>query len=104
VNAFIDQKSQFSVKIVCTDIVKSMLEDCTIKAKFKTVCYAIDPKVNSEIAIKLLEQMLTLYVRLHTYSFEKDVREKHKAAKRQSKKRSLRTEIKQASSSTDGGH
>ena len=79
-----------------------MLENCTIKAKFNTICYDIDPEVNSEIGINLLEQIL--FVRLRTFSFSKDVREKHKAAKKQSKKRSLRNQLKQANSITDGDH
>ena len=58
-----------------------MLENCTITAKFKAVCYNIDPKVNSKISMNLLEQMLT-FVRLRTFSFAKDVYEKHKAAKK----------------------
>jgi hypothetical protein len=101
---FRSKTSQFAVKIVCADIVKNMLENCTITSKYKTVCSDIDPKVNSEISMNLLEQILTLFVRIRTFSFAKDFREKHKAAKKATRKRSLRTEIKQASSSTDGGH
>ena len=101
---FRSQTAQFSVKIVCADIVTNMLENCTITSNFKTVCYATDPKVDYEISMNLLEQMLTLFVRLRTFSFAKDICEKHKAAKKRTKKRSLRTEIKQASCSTDGGH
>ena len=101
---FRSKTAKFSVKIVCGELVKYMLQDSTIMAKFKAICYEVDPKVNSEIGMNLLEQILTLYVRVRTFSFAKDVCEKHKAAKKQSKKCSLRTEIKQTSSSTDGGH
>ena len=45
--------------------------------------------------------MLTLFVRVRSFSY---AREKHKAAKKLSRKRSLRTEIKKASSSTESGH
>ena len=96
--------AKFSVKVICADIVKKMLENCVITSNFKTLCYDIDPKVDSEISINLLEQILTLFVRIRTFSYAKDVREKHKAAKKSSRKRSLRTEIKQGSCSTDGGH
>ena len=78
-----------------------MLENYTITSNFKTVCYDIDPKVDSEISMNLMEQIVTLFVRIRTFSFAKDVHEKHKAAKKSSKKRSLRTEIKQGSCSTD---
>ena len=63
--------AQFSVKIVCSDIVKSTIENCTITAKFNNVCYDIDPKVNTGIGINLLEQILTLLGRLRTFSFAK---------------------------------
>ena len=92
---FRSKTAKFSVKVICADIVKNMLENCTITSNFKTVCYDIDPKVDSEISMNLLELILTLFVRILTFSFAKDVREKHKAAKKSSKKRSLRTEIKQ---------
>ena len=101
---FRSKTAQFSVKIICADIVKSMFENCVITSNFKTICYDVDPKVDTEISMNLLEQILTLFVRIRTFSFAKDVREKHKAAKKSSKKRSLRTEIKQGSCSTDGGH
>ena len=96
--------AKFSVKLICADFVKKMLEDSVILSNFKTICLDVDPKVDSEISMNLLEQILTLFVRIRTFSYAKDVREKHKAAKKLSKKRSLRTEIKQASCSTDGGH
>jgi len=54
--------------------------------------------------MNLLEQILTLFVRLRTFSFAKDIREKHKLAKKASRKRSLRTDIKQSSSTTVLGH
>ena len=81
-----------------------MLENCTITSNFRTVFYDTDPKVDSEISRNLLEQMLTLFVQLRTFSFAEDICEKHKATKKKTKKRSLRTEIKVASCSTDGGH
>ena len=101
---FRNKTARFSVKIDAAEIVQNIIESSTIKSKFKTVCCDIDPKVDSEISINLLEQMLTLFVRIRTFSFAKDIREKHKAAKKTNKKCSLRTEIKQGSSSTDGGH
>lgn len=101
---FRSETSKFTVKIVCTDIVNHMLQNCTIISNYKSLCYDIDPKVNGEVSLNLLEQMLTLFIRLRTFSFAKDVREKHKAAKKSTKKRALRTEIKKGSSSTDNGH
>ena len=48
--------------------------------------------------------VITLYVRVRSFSFAKDVREKHKATKKESKKRSLRTELTRVSSTTIDGH
>ena len=69
---FRSKSAQFSVKIVCADIVANMFENCAIT---KTVCYSTNSKVDSEISMNLLEQMLT-------FSFAKDICEKHKATKK----------------------
>jgi len=50
---------------------------------------------------KNLEQIVTLFIRVRTFSFAKNTRERHKAAKRESRKRSLRSEIKKSSDSMD---
>ena len=57
-----------------------------------------------QVSLNLLEHVLTLFVKVRTFSYAKDIKEKHKVAKKQTKKRSLRTEIKQASSSLELGH
>ena len=96
---------KFSVAVVCKNIVNDMLQNSVIKSNYKNVCYDVDPKVDTEISMNLLEQILTLFVRTRTFSYAKDIREKHKAAKKASRQRSLRTELKKASSTTDdGGH
>ena len=41
--------------------------------------------------------MITLFVRVRIFSFAKSTRERHKIAKKESRKRSLRTEIKKSS-------
>lgn len=104
-NIFRSKTSNHSSKIICEEIVKTMFENSTIRSKFKTVCYDVDPKVNSEISLNLLEQILTLFVRMRTFSYARDIREKHLASKKKGKKRALRTDIKITSSTTDtGGH
>ena len=100
---FRSHTSEFSVKIVCEDLVYLMLQNNVVISNFKNICYDIDSEVNKEISLNLLEQILTLFVRLRTFSFAKDVRENQKASKKTAKKRSLRPEIKQASCSTEGG-
>ena len=101
---FCTHTSQFSVKIVCKESVHFMLQNSVVVSNFKSICYGIDLEVSKQISLNLLEQILTLLVRLRTFSIAKDVREKQKTSKKTPKKRSLRTEIKQASCSIEGGH
>ena len=56
-----------------------------------------DNLVSQEIQKDVHEQMITLFVRVRTFSFAKCTRERHKIAKKESRKRSLRTEIKKSS-------
>lgn len=101
---FRSKTSNFTTTLVCKDMVKEMLSNCSVLSNFKSVCYGVDPKVSKEISMNLLEHVLTLFTKVRTFSYAKDIREKHKVAKKSSKKRSLRTEIKKSSTSTDMGH
>lgn len=96
--------SNLSTTLNCQDLVKNMLKNCSVLSNFKSVCYTIDPQVSKEVSMNLLEHMLTMFTRVRSFSYARDIREKHKAAKKLAKKRSLRTEIKKASSSKDMGH
>ena len=81
-----------------------ILEDCSVNDNFKYICESADRKVNKEVAKNLLENLILLYIRVRSHSYAKKLKESHKVSKKTSKKRSLRTEIKLASSSTDYGH
>ena len=94
----------FKTSLVCKDLVQEMMKDVIVVSNFNSICSGVDPKVTKEISLNLLDHMITLFVRVRTFSFAKDVREKYKVAKKQSKKHSLRTEIKKATSSKDQGH
>ena len=59
---FRTRTSQFSVKIVCIDLVHFMLQNSVVVSNFKSICYGIDPKVSKEISLNLLEQILTILV------------------------------------------
>ena len=85
-------------------IVKEMLSDCFIISSFKTIWFSAELDVPKEIAFNLLESMLMLYTRIRSFSYARDVREKHRFSKKQGKKSSLRTEIKKSSSSKELGH
>ena len=96
--------AKFTKKIVCSDLVKNVMKDCSVKSNYSAICSTIDETIDKEIQKNLLEHMITIYFRVRTFSFAKDVREKYKADKKKVKSRSLLTSIKIASSSTDLGH
>ena len=97
---FRESTSQFQTKIDSLDLVRKMQVNSSVISNFDAVCYDIEPKVNKEISLNLLEGMLLLFTKVRAFSFAKDVKEKYKAKNRKSKSRSLRTEIKKASSSS----
>ena len=85
---------------MCKDLVTQSLKNITINSNFNAIILSVDIHRKKEFRINLLEHILTLYFRVRAFTFAKDVKAAHKA----SRKRSLRTEIKKASSSTVGRH
>ena len=70
---------------------------CVI-SNFDALCYNIKPKVNKEISLNLLENML-LFTKVRALSFARDVKESFKVRIKKPKSQSLRKEIKKASCS-----
>ena len=96
--------STFTSSLVCKDLVTQSLKIITIISNFNAIILSVDIHMKKEFRKNLLEHILTLYFRVRAFSFDKDVREKHRAAHKASRKRSLRTEIKKASSNTVERH
>ena len=94
---FRTKTSTFTSSLVCKDLVTQSLKNITINSNFNNIPSG-DIHMKKEFRINLLENILTLYFPVRAFSFAKDVREKHKAAHKAMRKRSLRTEIKKASS------
>ena len=94
----------FKKTLACEDLVEEILKDSSVLSNYSNICLNANLKISKEVRMDLLEHMMTVYFRVRTFSFAKDIREKHKISKKQAKKRSLRTEIKKSSSSTDKGH
>ncbi len=86
----------FTTKLPCDDLVKKVLKDSFILSHYKSICTDVEPMVDKELSFNLLEQIVTLFFRVRTFSYAKDVREKHKVAKKKSRQHSLRTEIKKS--------
>ena len=70
--------------VTCIDsksLVQEMLHDCHVIPSFKNICYSAELEVSKEISFNLLESMLLLFTRVRTFSYARDVREKHRNAK-----------------------
>ena len=91
-------------KIDSKMMVSQLMENPSVLCNFNTVRNQSVEKVSKEIALNLLEHLITLYVRVRAFSLAKDRRELHNITSKRKKKRSLCTEIKKASNSLDQGH
>ena len=96
--------SQFQPVLKCSDLVQKMQTNSIIISNFNSLCYNIEPRVNKEISFNLLENMLTLFTTVQSFSYAKDIKEKHKIKSNKSKSQSLQREIKKSSSSKDMGY
>ena len=94
----------FVSKLDSENIVSQLLNDTYLISLFGNIRESREIKVKKEIAINLLSDMLMLYIRVRSHSYAKDKIQCHKMDKDSSKSRSLRTEIKKATTALDGGH
>ena len=93
--------STFTSSLLCKDLVTQSLKNITINSNFNDIVLSVDIHMKIEqFRIRLLDHILTLYFRVRAFLFAKDVSEKHKAAHKALRRCSLRTDIKNASSST----
>lgn len=86
------------------EIVEITMKDPLVRSNARFLVSSAEMNVDKEIAKNLFEHVIHLYIRVRSHSLAKEIKEKHKANNKSTKKRSLRTEIKKASSSTDMGH
>ena len=61
---------------------------CVI-SNFDALCYNIEPKVNKEISLNLLEIMLLLFTKVRAFSFARDVKERFKARIKKKSEKSI---------------
>ena len=73
---------------------------CMMLESFAKVRRSSPDNIKKEIAFNLLEDLLTLYIRVHTFSFVKDKVQTLKVGNSKTKSRSLRTGMKQSTSFT----
>ena len=55
-----------------------MQANSIIISNYGSLCYNTEPKVNQELILNLLESMLELFIKVWTFSFARDIKEKHK--------------------------
>lgn len=94
----------FSSKIDSHFIVASLLQNSLVILNLEKIRSNTQDKVKKEVAFNILEDLLTLYVRVRAHSYAKKRQQEYKIQSGKAKSRSLRTSIKQQSSSLDTGH
>ena len=79
-------------------ITSKLLGDLHVRELFSSIledCPAYESQ-NDEIAKNILQEMFTLYLRVRSFSYAKDILKSHKLKKASEKKKSLRKELKRA--------
>ena len=95
---------KFYNKIDSQTLIDDLMKNCGILSNFDKIRNESEEKVSKEIALNLLEQIITLFVRARTFSYVRNQQQLHKIGAKKKKSRSLRTEIKKVSASLDQGH
>ena len=71
--------SNFQTVINSAQLVQDMQGSLCVISNFDALCYNIEAKVNEEIRLNLLENMLLLFAKVHAFSFGRDVKKRFKA-------------------------
>ena len=75
---FWDFPSQFPpVLLKSLDLVQKTQTNSIFISTFNFLCYDIEPRVNKENSFNLLENMLTLFTTVQSFSYAKEIKEKH---------------------------
>ena len=86
-----------ATKINCQTIVSSLMTNITILTHAAAIPNKSSDLIKKEIALNLVEDILTLYIRVRSFSFAKDQQQSFKIRQAKLKSRSLRTELKRTS-------
>ena len=79
----------------CKSIMSTLMKNPFIHGSFSELkTKSTDTMIKKEIVLNLLEDPLTLYIRVRTFSFAKDQMQSHKIKQSRLKSRSLRTSLK----------
>ena len=83
-------------KIDTKSMTNNLLMNTEVVSLFNTLSEDSGVAIDSEIKDNLLENMLNLYLRVRSFSYAKDVTNKHKFALKKKKSKALRKDIKKA--------
>ena len=83
---FRSKTSSSVVKIDAKDIVAKLMTDFGVLSNFSNIRSKAE-KVDKEIALNLLEQLLSLYIRVRGFSYAKEKLQQHKVAAHKTKSR-----------------
>ena len=83
-------------KIDTKSMTKSLLMNTKVVSLFNNLIDDSGVAIDSEIKDNLLENMLNLYLRVRSFSYAKDITNKHKFALKKKKSKALRKDIKKA--------
>ena len=71
--------SQLQPVLKCSGLVQQKMQTNSIViSNFNSLSYDIDPRINKEISFNLVENMLTLFTKVQSFSYAIDIKEKHK--------------------------
>ena len=97
---FLPSTKKLQNKIVSKDTVNALIENCIALESFAKVRGNSPGNIKKEIAFSLLEDFLTLYIRVRTFPYVKDTIQAFKIRNGETKSRSFRTGKKQSTSFT----
>lgn len=87
-------KEKPSHKIHCNKIVDQLLKDVNLKSNWNVLLEESGVEFMKAKANVILDQLLSLYVKIRSFSYSKDIVQKYKIEQKRAKQRALRKELK----------
>ena len=84
---FVQELLGFFTSLSTKDFIVDIMTNIIVRSNYNSVWMSADTLVAKEIQKNVLEQMITLFVRVRTFSFAKSTRERHRIAKKESRQK-----------------
>ena len=101
---FRNSTKHFVTKIDVPEMVSNLMSNAPLVAYFNNMRAQSELPVKKEVALNLLEDMLSLYLRIRSHSFAKNKQQNFKVNKDATRAKSLRTERKRENPTLESGH